>query len=102
MKFLQLALDEVAPDLDQPRKIFDRVQMKDLEVAISRWGQLQPIWVRDELTPTYLDALAIGMPGDTLDTGRYVLSLEGTTDADLGEKKYEQIKDIPFETAAEE
>jgi len=62
----------------------------------------EPIWVQDGLTPTYLDALAISMPGDALDAGRYVLSLEGTTESDPGDKKYEQIQDIPFETAAAE
>jgi len=59
----------------------------------------EPIWVQDGLTPTYPDALAVGMPGNALDAGRYVLSLEGVIDADSGEKTYEHIQDIPFETA---
>jgi len=60
----------------------------------------EAIWVQDGLTPTYPDALAIGMPGDKLDAGRYVLSLEGVTDADSGTRTYEHIQDISFETAA--
>ncbi|MGI9233298.1 MAG: hypothetical protein ACR2RD_06680 [Woeseiaceae bacterium] len=62
----------------------------------------EPIWQKDKLTPTYLDALAISMQGDALGAGHYVLSLEGTTDGDSGEKKYEKIQDIPFESAAAE
>jgi hypothetical protein len=59
----------------------------------------EAIWVQDGLTLTYPDALAIGMPGDKLDAGRYVLSLEGVVVADSGSRTYEHIQDIPFETA---
>lgn len=61
-----------------------------------------PIWVQDGLLPTYPDALAVGMPGNTLDAGSHVLSLEGVIDADSGEKTYEHIQDISFETTAAE
>lgn len=58
----------------------------------------EPIWVQDGLMPTYPDALAVGMPGNTLDAGSYVLSLEGVIDADSDEKTYEHIQNIAFET----
>jgi hypothetical protein len=56
-------------------------------------------WMQDELMPTYPDALAVGMPGNALAAGRYVLGLEGVRDFGTGEKTYEHIQDIPFETA---
>jgi len=59
----------------------------------------EPFWMQDALTPTYPDALAIGMPGNVLVAGRYVLSLEGARDAGTGEKTYEHIQDIAFITA---
>jgi hypothetical protein len=51
------------------------------------------------LTPTYPDALAVGMPGSALAADRYVLSLEGVRDSGTGEKTYEHIQDIAFITA---
>jgi len=59
----------------------------------------EPIWMQDELLPTYPDALAVGMPGSALAAGRYILSLEGIRDFTTGEKTYEYVQDIPFETA---
>ncbi len=59
----------------------------------------EPIWIQDELLPTYPDALAVGMPGSALAAGRYVLSLEGVRDSTTGEKTYEHIQEIPYETA---
>jgi len=59
----------------------------------------EPFWMQDALMPTYPDAVAVGMPGNALAAGRYVLSLEGIRDSATGEKTYEHIQDIPFETA---
>ena len=59
----------------------------------------EQMWMQDGLTPTYPDALAIGMPGKALAVGRYVLSLEGVRDAEAGGKTYERIQDIAFNTA---
>jgi hypothetical protein len=59
----------------------------------------EPFWMQDALMPTYPDALAVGMPGNALVAGRYVLSLEGVRDAGAGEKTYEHIQDIAFITA---
>lgn len=59
----------------------------------------EQMWMQDGLTPTYPDALAIGMPGKALAVGRYVLSLEGVRDADAGGKTYEHIQEIAFITA---
>ncbi len=59
----------------------------------------EPIWMQDELLPTYPDALAVGMPGSALAAGRYVLSLEGVRDSATGVKTYEHIQNILFETA---
>ena len=58
------------------------------------------VWMQEGLTPTYPDSLAIGMPGRLLAAGRYVLSLEGVQISGAGEKKYEHIQNIPFETTA--
>jgi hypothetical protein len=58
-----------------------------------------PIWMQDELLPTYPEALAVGMPGSVLAAGRYVLSLEGVRESGTGEKTYEHVQDIPFETS---
>ena len=59
----------------------------------------EQMWIQDGLLPTYPDALAVGMPGNLLATGSYVLSLEGVRDADAGGKTYERIQDIAFNTA---
>jgi hypothetical protein len=59
-----------------------------------------PFWVQDDLSPTYPDALAVGMPGSALAAGRYVLSLAGALDSGSGEKTYEHIQEISFETTA--
>jgi hypothetical protein len=57
-----------------------------------------PVWVRHELAPTYPDSLAIGMPGELLPAGRYVLALEGRDD----EGSYQHIQDIVFDSASAE
>ena len=58
-----------------------------------------PIWAQDELRPTYLESLAVGMPGDLLEAGPYVLTVEGASASIDGEKRYEHIQDISFESA---
>jgi hypothetical protein len=58
-----------------------------------------PFWVQDDMRLTHLESLAISMPGDLLEAGRYVLTVEGVSVSDDGEKIYEHIQDISFESA---
>ena len=59
----------------------------------------EPFWMQDGLTPTYPDSVAVGMPGDSLAAGRYVLRLEGVRDSGPDGKTHEHIQDIAFITA---
>lgn len=43
---LALLLNDVLPDPNQPRQHFDQTAMSELCIAMRRWGQLSPIWVR--------------------------------------------------------
>jgi hypothetical protein len=61
-----------------------------------------PFWTQDEMLPTYLDSLAVSMPGDLLEAGPYALTVEGVSTSDDGEKIYEHIQDISFESAPAE
>jgi hypothetical protein len=54
------------------------------------------------MLPTHLDSLAIGMPGDLLEAGPYVLTVEGVSTPDGGEKAYEHIQNIAFDSAPAE
>jgi ParB/RepB/Spo0J family partition protein len=45
-EILELAIDQLQPDPDQPRRVFDAEAMTELKAAIRRWGQLDPIRVR--------------------------------------------------------
>lgn len=68
-------------------------------VTVRRQGaDEEPVWVKDDLAPTYPDSLAIGMPGELLPSGRYVLALEGW-DEGAG---YRHIQDIIFDSASAE
>jgi hypothetical protein len=58
----------------------------------------EPVWVQDGLQPTYPESLAVGMPGHTLESGRYVLTIEGATDPDTANAIYERLQEIPFVT----
>jgi hypothetical protein len=57
----------------------------------------EPVWIQDGMLPTYPESLAIGMPGDLLADGDYVLSIEGVRESDTGQKTYEHVQDIPFQ-----
>lgn len=59
----------------------------------------EPFWAKDGLTPTYPEALAVGMPGSLLEPGDYVVTLEGVRVGDTGARDYEYIQDIPFAVA---
>jgi hypothetical protein len=59
-------------------------------------------WTQDDMQPTHLDSLAVGMPGDLLEAGPYVLTVEGVSTSDDGEKAYEHIQDIAFDSAPAE
>jgi hypothetical protein len=61
-----------------------------------------PFWTQDDMLPTHLDSLAIGMPGDLLEAGPYVLTVEGVSTPDGGEKAYEHIQNIAFDSAPAE
>jgi hypothetical protein len=61
-----------------------------------------PFWTQDEMLPTHLDSLAVGMPGGLLEAGPYVLTVEGVSTSDDGKKTYEHIQDIAFESAPAE
>jgi hypothetical protein len=54
------------------------------------------------MLPTYLESLAVSMPGDLLEAGPYSLTIEGAFTPDDGEKIYEHIQDISFESAPAE
>lgn len=53
-EILELKLDEVHPDPDQPRRFFDADSMGELRVAMNRWGQLEPIRVRKDEEGRYV------------------------------------------------
>lgn len=71
-------------------------------VTITRDGVTDPFWIQDDLVLTYPGALAVGMVGAVLSPGNYVLRLYGTRISDTGDRSYEFIQDIPFETVAPE
>ena len=60
------------------------------------------LWTHDDMLPTYLESLAVSMPGGLLEAGPYVLTVEGVSTSDDGEKIYEHIQNIPFESAPAE
>lgn len=62
----------------------------------------EAFWTQDDMLPTYLDSLAVSMPGSMLRAGRHVLTVEGVTASAAGEMAYEHIQDIPFESAPAE
>ncbi len=57
-----------------------------------------PFWMQDDMQPTHLESLAVGMPGELLEAGRYVLTVEGVSAAVEGGKTYEHIQEISFES----
>lgn len=59
-------------------------------------------WTQDDMLPTYLESLAASLPGSLLEAGPYVLTVEGVSTSDGGEKTYEHIQDISFESAPAE
>lgn len=58
----------------------------------------EPLWVQDNIMPTYPESLAIGMPGNLLSDGSYVLTVEGVRDSEGTEKTYEHVQDLPFDS----
>jgi len=48
-RYLSLRADAFVPDLNQPRKTFDKERIDELRVSIESNGQLQPILVGDRL-----------------------------------------------------
>ena len=54
------------------------------------------VWMQDGLVPTYPESLAVGMPGSALESGRYVLTIEGVSDPGNADASYERLQDIPF------
>lgn len=61
-----------------------------------------PLWTHDDMLPTFLDSLAVSMPGVLLEAGPYVLTVEGVSTPDGGEKIYEHIQNISFDSAPAE
>ena len=61
-----------------------------------------PFWAQDDMLPTYLESLAVSLPGGLLEVGPYVLTVEGVSTSADGEKIYEHIQDISFESAPAE
>lgn len=61
-------------------------------VTVSRTDG-EPVWARDDLSPTYPDSLAVGMPGDLLIDGSYVLVLDGMV-ADAA--SWQTVQEIAF------
>jgi len=62
-------------------------------------GDAEPIWARDDLTATYLDSLAVTMPGSAFTLSDYLLTLEGVLIDDSGNRSYEHLLHIPFRVA---
>jgi hypothetical protein len=61
-----------------------------------------PFWTQDGLLPTYLESLAVSLPGGLLEAGPYVLTVEGVSTSDDGEKAYGHIQDIAFDSTPAE
>jgi hypothetical protein len=61
-----------------------------------------PFWTQDDMLPTCLESLAVGLPVGVLEVGPYVLTVEGVSTSDDGEKIYEHIQNISFESALAE
>ncbi len=45
-KLYDLALEEIQPDLEQPRKYFDTQALEELKISILKHGVLEPVLVR--------------------------------------------------------
>ncbi|MGH8194897.1 MAG: hypothetical protein ACREQ8_10925 [Woeseiaceae bacterium] len=58
----------------------------------------QPVWMQDDLRPTYPQALAVGMPAATIPPSRYVLVLEGASIMGSGGSSWEHVQDLFFQT----
>ena len=52
-KAVELAIDEISPNRDQPRKEFDEASLQELCDSISQHGVLQPILVRPIINGGY-------------------------------------------------
>ena len=48
-----------------------------------------PFWTQDDMLQTYLESLAVSLPSGLLEVGPYVLTVEGVSTSDDGEKIYE-------------
>lgn len=67
-------------------------------VTIDRDGAgNETVWVDEEITPTYLDSLAISIPPGFLAAGAYTMTIEGRTNASDLSSRYVVIQQIPFE-----
>lgn len=53
-RILELDVDQVFPDPDQPRQFFDEIEIEDLAASFERTGQLQPILVREQEDRHYI------------------------------------------------
>ena len=74
----------------------------EYRATVRQDGAASPLWTKDGLTPTYPEAIAVGMPGSALESGNYVLTLNGAHIADAGTRSYEHIQDIPFTVTTEQ
>ena len=61
----------------------------------------EPVWLKEDLFPTYPDSLAITMPGDLLAAGRYLVVVEGKRVTESGQESYELVQSIPFDAVTE-
>lgn len=50
---VEVRIDEIEPNPDQPRKIFDKTALDELSENIKKYGLIQPIVVRSTLMGTY-------------------------------------------------
>lgn len=57
-KIVNLDIDEIAPNKDQPRKIFDAEKLSELTASIKEHGILQPIIVTKKSNPDYYMIIA--------------------------------------------
>jgi len=60
------------------------------------------LWMQDDIQPTYLNTLAIGMPGGELSAGQYVVTVEGIGTSAAGDKIYVNLDEIHLNLATSE
>ncbi len=53
-RIVEVDLDRIAPNPDQPRKTFDEMTLQELAVSIEKHGLIQPVIVKETASDTYM------------------------------------------------